>query len=137
MASPKKHWTNCPLLPILKTGLGVPAAIDTGINAAALAEYRLGAGQSTDNMVALSCGIGVGGGLVIDGKIIHGLVHPEMGHIILKPHPDDPTPRGFCQFHESCAEGLASGPSMEARWGISPRMLPADHEGGKIGRAHV
>ena len=72
-------------------------------------------------------GTGIGGGLIVGGEPVHGLMHPEIGHLLLTPEPDDPAPAGFCPYHPHCAEGLASGPAIEKRWGVSARDLPEDH----------
>ena len=72
------------------------------------------------------------GGVIVNGQLVHGLVHPEAGHIIVKPHPQDPNPEGFCPYHSSCLEGLAKGPTFDQRWGISSKALPQDHIGWVI-----
>ena len=105
----------------------MPVGIDTDVNAAALGEAELGAGKGLDSLVYFTIGTGVGAGILADGKLVHGLVHPEMGHIPMRPHPEDPAPRGFCPYHESCLEGMACGTAIEKRWGISARDLPEDH----------
>lgn len=125
--SPKKEWVGYPLLTAFRKALAVPVALDTDVNAAALAEYRLGAGRGANSCVYFTIGTGIGGGLCIDGRLIHGLTHPEMGHMPLKPHADDPSPEGFCPFHRGCAEGLASGTAMRARWGMPAQELPSGH----------
>lgn len=126
-STPKEHWRNYPLLSTLRDALSVPAAIDTDVNAAALAEYTLGAARGLSSCLYVTVGTGVGGGLVVENNLVHGLVHPEFGHFFLRPHPDDPTPHGFCPYHDGCLEGLATGPSIEKRWGQRAETLPPDH----------
>ena len=128
-SSPKLEWQNCNLTGALRHALGVPAGVDTDVNAAALAEARWGAAQGLADFIYLTVGTGIGGGAVVHGELVHGLVHPEMGHIRV-PHDlaRDPYP-GCCPYHQDCLEGLATGPAMEARWGMPARELPADHPG--------
>lgn len=125
--TPKKGWANQSFAPALASALGVPVAFDTDVNTAALAESRFGAGAGSGSLVYLTIGTGIGGGAVIDGKMVHGLVHPEMGHAFLKKHPED-TFAGSCPFHGDCAEGLAAGPAVEARWKTRGENLPPDHK---------
>ena len=126
--TPKPGWKDYPLLRTLKDALNVPVGIDTDVNGAALAEARLGAGEGKiDSLVYYTIGTGIGGGAVVAGKLLHGLVHPEMGHILLRPVENDPTPHGFCPYHDGCLEGMANGPAIEKRWGKSAKELPEDH----------
>ena len=125
--TPKPGWKDYPLRRELMKALNVPVGIDTDVNAAALAEARLGAGNGIDSLVYYTIGTGIGGGAVVAGKLLHGLVHPEMGHILLRPVENDPTPHGFCPYHDGCLEGMANGPAIEKRWGVSAKELPADH----------
>ena len=110
----------------------MPVAIDTDVNAAALAEYQLGAGRGKSSCLYGTVGTGIGGGSVINGRPVHGLVHPELGHQLLVPMADDPAPEGFCPYHSHCLEGLASGPAMEKRWGKPAAQLPANHPAWEI-----
>ena len=126
--TPKPGWCNTPLLPPMRDALGVPALIDTDVNAAALAEWKLGAARGLNSCLYVTVGTGIGAGLVIEGNLVHGLVHPEMGHILLRQEAEDPTPVGFCPYHQGCLEGLASGPAIEKRWGKKGYELPPDHE---------
>lgn len=126
-STPKLAWRNYPLLVRLLDGRGIPAGIDTDVNAAALAEARLGAARGLSSAVYVTVGTGVGGGLYVGGRTVHGLVHPEVGHMLLKPHPDDPNPRGMCPYHDACLEGLAAGPAIGSRIGGDARDLPDDH----------
>ena len=115
------------ILDYFKDVLRVPIAIDTDVNAAALAEWKLGAARGLNGCVYFTVGTGIGGGVVSGGKIIHGLVHLELGHVLLRPMPNDPLPQGVCPFHIGCAEGLACGVAMERRWGSRAEELPNDH----------
>ena len=131
-ATPKLAWRDYPLLPAFREALGVPVALDTDVNAAALAEYRLGAAKGLSSCLYVTVGTGIGGGLIIHGKPVHGLTHPEIGHILLVPDPDDPAPDGFCPYHRHCLEGLAAGPAIEKRWGVSAKELPDGHPAWKL-----
>lgn len=128
-STPKLEWQYYDLAGALGRALSVPVGLDTDVNAAALGEARWGAARGIRDFVYLTVGTGIGGGAVANGEIIHGLVHPEMGHIRV-PHDftKDPYPGG-CRYHQDCLEGLASGPAMEARWGVPARELPLDHPG--------
>lgn len=126
--TPKPGWSDKPLLPPMRDELGIPALIDTDVNAAALAEWKLGAAKGLGGCMYVTIGTGVGAGLVIEGNLVHGLVHPELGHMLLRPEPNDPTPVGFCPYHQGCIEGLACGVAMEKRWGVKAYTLPPDHE---------
>jgi len=125
--TPKPGWQNYPLRKAFADALGVPVGIDTDVNAAALGEAVYGAGKGLDSLVYYTIGTGVGGGALADGALVHGLVHPEMGHMLLRPDPRDPAPHGFCPYHDGCLEGMASGPAIEKRWGMSAKELPEDH----------
>lgn len=126
--TPKLAWRNFPLLSRIREALQVPCAIDTDVNGAVLAEVSLGAAQGLQNCLYLTIGTGIGGGLMAEGKLVHGLIHPEWGHIPLPRHPEDPLKRGVCPYHPACAEGLASGPAMQARWALPAQELPEDHQ---------
>lgn len=130
--TPKLGWVDYPLLPVFQRELGIPCVLDTDVNAAALAEAETGAAKGLKNCVYVTIGTGVGAGIYCEGNLVHGLMHPEFGHILLSPHPDDPMPRGVCPYHAGCLEGLASGPSIEKRWGVPARELPADHPAWRL-----
>ena len=130
--TPKPGWANVPLLRILTEGVGVPGEIDTDVNAAALGEAICGAAKGLNSCLYVTIGTGIGGGLIVEGSLVHGLVHPELGHMLLKPHPDDPAPDGFCPYHKGCLEGLASGPAVEKRWGENTKTLPDGHIAWKL-----
>jgi fructokinase len=109
----------------LRRALGVSVAIDTDVNAAALAEWRWGAGVGADPVVYVTVGSGIGGGALVDGRPLHGLVHPEMGHMRIPRVPGDDF-AGACPFHGDCLEGLASAPALRARRGLPPEALAVD-----------
>ncbi|MBR6029613.1 MAG: ROK family protein [Clostridia bacterium] len=136
-ATPKLAWRNYPLLRRFEEALGVPVGIDTDVNAAAMAEAALGAARGLDNCLYVTVGTGVGGGLVIAGKPVHGLIHPEIGHIPVRPEPGDPMPEGVCPSHGSCLEGMASGPSIGRRWGCPAQELPPDHPAWALEAAYL
>ena len=121
----------------MRDALGVPSLIDTDVNAAALAEWKLGAAKGLNSCLYVTVGTGVGAGLVIEGELVHGLVHPEMGHILLRQEPADPAPDGFCPYHKGCLEGLAAGPAIEKRWGKKGYELPPDHEAWTLEAAYL
>lgn len=125
--TPKLKWRDYPLLQALTEGRNIPSAIDTDVNAAVLAEAELGAAMGLTDAVYITVGTGVGGGVLSGGKLVHGLLHPEVGHMLLRPHPEDVNPRGVCPYHDGCLEGLASGPAIGARVGGDARDLPDGH----------
>ena len=126
-STPKLAWRNYPLLKGLLDGRDIPAAIDTDVNAAIIAEKELGAARGCQNAVYVTVGTGIGGGVLCNGRPVHGMLHPEVGHMLLRPHPDDPNPRGVCPYHDGCLEGLAAGPAIGARIGGDARLLADDH----------
>ena len=126
-STPKPGWRNTNLAGAVGAALGVPVGFDTDTNAALLGEARWGAGRDVSSCLYLTIGTGIGGGAISDGRLLHGMMHPEMGHIRL-PHDRAADPyAGGCPFHGNCLEGLASGPAMEARWGKRAEELPAEH----------
>jgi len=126
-STPKEGWRQFDLAGAVSRALGVPVIIDTDVNAAAVGEARWGAARGLSDFLYLTVGTGIGGGAMANGAVVHGLTHPEMGHIRI-PHDFslDPYPGG-CPFHGDCLEGLASGPAMRERWGKPAQELPADH----------
>ncbi len=126
-STPKQGWANTNVADTLRQALSVPINVDTDVNAAALGEYRWGAAQGCTIAVYLTIGTGIGGGAIAYERRLHGLVHPEMGHLRL-PHDwqRDPFP-GNCPYHGDCLEGLASGPALAKRWGQPAETLGADH----------
>ncbi len=126
-STPKPGWAQTDLVGALQRTLDLPVAFDTDVNTAALGEHRWGAAQEVDDFIYLTVGTGIGGGGMVEGRLLHGLLHPEMGHIHV-PHDLSADPyRGCCPHHGDCLEGLASGPALAGRWGRSPGALPPDH----------
>ena len=128
----KAGWSGADVAGPFARALGCPVGIETDVNGAALAEARWGAGVGHDSLLYLTIGTGVGGGFVSEGRLLHGLSHPEMGHIRVPRHPDDAQFAGVCPFHGDCLEGLASGPAVIARWGHSLSDLGEDHPGAAM-----
>lgn len=126
LATPKPGWSEFDFLGQMKAKYDIPFVWTTDVNAAAYGELKKGAAQGKNSCIYLTVGTGIGGGVVIDGKIFSGINHPEMGHIHVKRHPDDDY-EGKCPYHKDCLEGLAAGPSLEARTGIKGQDLPEDH----------
>jgi fructokinase len=125
--TPKPGWQGAHVVGPLRAALGVPVGFDTDVNAAALAELRWGAGRGLASIVYITVGTGIGGGALMDGRPLHGLLHPEMGHVRV-PHDRTRDPfAGVCPAHGDCWEGLATGPAIAARWGRPPDTLPDDH----------
>jgi len=117
LPTPKPGWTGADILGILSDGLDRPCNIDTDVNAAALAEWRWGAGQGHDSLCYVTLGTGVGGGILIEGRSVQGALHPEIGHLRLRRAPGDDFP-GACPLHGDCVEGLIAGPAIAARFGV-------------------
>ena len=128
----KAGWSGADVAGPFARALGCPVGIETDVNGAALAEARWGAGVGHDSLLYLTIGTGVGGGFVSERRLLHGLSHPEMGHIRVPRHPDDAQFAGVCPFHGDCLEGLASGPAVIARWGHSLSDLGEDHPGAAM-----
>jgi fructokinase len=123
--TPKPGWSGADVLGVLAGDLGVPVAIDTDVAGAALAEGRWGASVGCPVHVYLTIGTGIGGGIVVDGKPLHGTFHPEMGHVRVRRAAGDPF-MGVCPIHGDCLEGLAAGPAIAARAGQSAEGLVQD-----------
>ena len=111
----KSGWSDTDVVGPFAEALGVPIGLDTDVNAAALGEGRWGAARGLRSFVYLTLGTGIGGGAVVEGRLLHGLRHPEMGHIGVPRRSGDRL-AGVCRFHRDCLEGLASGPAVAARF---------------------
>ncbi len=126
-STPKIGWPDTDIPEYLHLHLKCECTIDTDVNAAAYGEYLWGAGRGLLSIVYFTIGTGVGGGAIINGIPLHGLVHPEMGHMIVThDFSEDPFP-GVCPYHNDCFEGLANGPSLHARWKSEPEKIPNGH----------
>lgn len=130
-ATPKPHWAGTDMAGYFNGRFKVPVAFDTDVNAAAYSEFLWGSAQGLGDFVYITVGTGIGGGIFSGGNLVHGLSHPELGHIRLAREPDDPF-RGSCPYHHDCLEGLASGPSIAARWDMNPAEIPEDHEAWEL-----
>jgi fructokinase len=126
--TPKPGWAGTDVVSVLHGALGVPVAFDTDVNAAALGEGRWGAAMGLDTFCYFTVGTGIGGGVIAGGRLVHGLIHPEVGHMLI-PHDRARDPfGGSCPFHGDCFEGLAAGSAIERRWG-----KPGEELGGRSG----
>ena len=134
--TPKAGWAGVRVVAWLEGACEGPIALDTDVNAAALAEHQLGAGKDCSSLVYLTIGTGVGGGILIEGKPVHGALHPEMGHLRLRRAPDDAF-AGACAYHGGCAEGLLSGPALAARFGCAPGDVPPDDPRWRLAAADL
>jgi fructokinase len=124
--TPKPGWAETDVVSVLQGALGVPVAFDTDVNAAALGEGRWGAAMGLDTFCYFTVGTGIGGGVMAGGRLVHGLIHPEVGHMLI-PHDRGRDPfAGSCPFHGDCFEGLAAGSAIERRWG-----KPGEQLGGR------
>ncbi|MHB8658256.1 MAG: ROK family protein [Solirubrobacteraceae bacterium] len=125
--TPKPGWRRTALASVLRDRLDVPVAFDTDVSAAAIGEYRWGAGEGAGSLCYATVGTGIGIGLLLQGVPVHGLVHPEAGHMrVPHDHRADPF-AGVCPSHGDCWEGLASGHAVAQRWGARPEDLPDEH----------
>ncbi|AIQ12101.1 ROK family protein [Paenibacillus durus] len=123
--TPKPFWSQYNLVGAVREKIDVPIGFDTDVNGAALGEYKWGAAQGLDSCLYITVGTGIGAGAVVGGTLIHGLSHPEMGHIYVRRHEQD-TFAGACPFHGDCLEGLAAGPAIGSRWGRPAVELAPD-----------
>jgi len=132
LATPKPGWSGADLVGPLNAALAAPIAVDTDVNGSALAEHRYGAGRGLGSIAYVTVGTGIGAGLIVDGRPVHGLVHPEIGHLWPRRPSGDAGFAGICPFHGDCFEGVASGSAIEARFGAGLDALPADHPAWEI-----
>ena len=114
--TPKEAWQHFNLLGTIRDALQVPVELETDMNGACLGELTFGCAKGLDSVVYVSIGTGIGAGIAVNGQLLHGMIHPEAGHMLLRRHPRDGY-EGSCPFHATCFEGLASGPAIEERWG--------------------
>lgn len=129
LETPKTAWRYFDLLGSLAGPLGVPCGYDTDVNVACLGEVTFGCARGLDSVVYLTIGTGVGAGVLADGKLMHGNLHPEAGHIRLKRDPRDPlVDSSACPFHDDCLEGLIAGPAVAKRWNCKASQIADDPE---------
>ena len=114
-STPKLAWANYDIVGEIKKELRVPVGFDTDVNAAALGEATWGSIKGLSSGIYITVGTGIGVGVYMNGSLLHGMLHPEAGHVLLSKHSSD-TFEGVCPYHPNCMEGLASGPSIEKRW---------------------
>ena len=125
--TPKPGWGHFNIVGALQEHYpGLPIGFDTDVNGACLGEAYFGAAKGLDSALYLTIGTGIGGGAIVEGNLVHGLLHPEMGHMYLEQREDDHY-KGKCPYHGTCFEGLAAGPAVEERWGVKGKDLPVDH----------
>lgn len=130
-STPKKRWNHFNFLGAMKDHYNIPIGWTTDVNASCLGEYEVGSAVDNESCIYLTVGTGIGGGAIINGKLLEGFGHPEMGHILIKTDSDDKF-KGVCPYHHNCLEGLVSGPSIEKRYGIKAENLARDHRIWKI-----
>lgn len=126
-STPKPNWSNYNILGELKKHFDIPINFDTDVNGAALGEIKWGSGIGLDSLIYLTVGTGIGGGVYSGGKLVHGMTHPETGHILVKREKND-NYKGKCPYHGDCLEGMASGPAIEDRWGVKAYELEKNHK---------
>ena len=115
-STPKTVWKNYNIVGRVKEDLGIPVGFDTDVNGSLLGEVTYGCAKGLSDAIYLTIGTGIGGGVMANGKLLHGMLHPELGHIRIGKRAEDKG-NSVCPFHDDCLEGLASGPSIEKRWG--------------------
>ena len=130
--TPKPGWDYTDVVGTVRDALGLQVAFDTDVNAAILGEYLWGVAVGLTDAIYLTVGTGIGGGAIVNGELVHGLLHPEMGHMHVPQDLIADPFEGSCPYHGNCLEGLASGPALKNRWGIAPEDLPDDHVAWKI-----
>lgn len=114
--TPKLAWRDYHIVGALEDALNIPVGFDTDVNGSILGEATWGCAQGLENSMYITIGTGIGAGIIANGKLLHGMLHPEAGHLLMRRHPDD-TYEGKCPYHKTCFEGMAAGPAIEARWG--------------------
>ncbi|MDY6352653.1 MAG: ROK family protein [Lachnospiraceae bacterium] len=124
--TPKRAWADTDIVGYFSRGLGVKVGFDTDVNGSLLGEVTYGQAKGLGDAVYYTIGTGVGAGVMSGGKLVHGAMHPEAGHMLLRVREDDPLPDGVCPFHKGCLEGLAAGPAIEKRWGKKAAELGDD-----------
>lgn len=126
-STPKVEWQFFDIKAALETSLCQTIPLDTDVNAALLAERFWGASVGYENAVYITVGTGIGGGIMVNGSLVHGLLHPEIGHMRIRLSGEEEAFTGVCPYHDYCLEGLASGPAIQARWGKAAQDFDSDH----------
>ena len=137
-ATPKPGWSNADILGTFRKQFDLPMAFDLDVNAAAFGEFAwVPENQGLESLVYFTIGTGIGAGILINGKVVHGLTHPEAGHVQL-PHDRQKDPfAGVCPFHGDCFEGLANGPAIAKRWGLPAQSLPVNHPAWELEATYI
>ena len=135
-STPKKGWSGYNIVKAAKEALGVPVGFDTDVNGSLLGEITYGCAKGLTDAIYLTIGTGVGGGVMSNGRLLHGMLHPELGHIRIPVLSNDPG-KSVCPYHDNCLEGLASGPSLKARWGKSADLLADNKEVWEIEASYI
>jgi fructokinase len=135
-STPKTAWKNYNIVGELKEKLGIPIGFDTDVNGSLLGEITWGCAKGLTDAIYLTIGTGIGGGVMTNGKLLHGMLHPELGHIRMGKLPED---KGVsvCPYHDNCFEGLAGGPSIEKRWGKKAIELADNEEVWKLEAEYI
>lgn len=115
-STPKLAWADYNMVGAFSEALGCPIGFDTDVNGSVLGEVTFGQAKGKSCVIYITIGTGVGAGIYIDGRLLHGMLHPEAGHVLIQKRGTDSF-EGKCPYHKSCLEGLAAGPAIEARWG--------------------
>ena len=123
--TPKPGWSNTDIVGRFKKALSVPIGFDTDVNGSLIGEITYGASKGLENAVYITVGTGIGGGVMTNGRLLHGMLHPELGHMVMHIHPDDAY-KCRCPFHDHCLEGLACGLAVEERRGLKGKDIPDD-----------
>lgn len=127
LSTPKIPWKNFNFLGAMKERYSIPIGWTTDVNAAALGESKFGAAKGLKNTMYITIGTGIGAGAIVNGELLAGIGHPEMGHLLVRPHNKDGY-EGFCPYHGNCLEGMAAGPSINGRLGRAGKDVDVDHE---------
>ncbi len=135
-STPKKGWSGYNIVKAAKEALGIPIGFDTDVNGSLLGEVTWGCAKGLSDAIYLTIGTGIGGGIMTNGKLLHGMLHPEAGHLRLPRLKNDPG-KSVCPYHDNCFEGLASGPSIKARWGKTADLLTDNNEVWEIEAEYI
>lgn len=136
LKTPKPGWSGFDLLGTLQEALKIPMEIDTDVNGSCIGEVTFGSAKGLSNVAYITIGTGIGAGLYVNGDLVHGAMHPEMGHMLLEREPGDLV-KSFCPFHENCFEGLAAGPSIKMRYGKEGKDLYEVKEVWELEAAYI